>query len=89
MVQRDRAPPSERVSLNRTPALRLVLGDSTGLFGFGLERSSRDQARRHFALATSCFQEENCKTEQGIGHRPFDHISHAAGGQFGLAKFAL
>jgi len=67
MVQRDKAPPSERVSLNRPPALRLVLGESTGLFGFGLERFSRDQARRHFALATSCFQEEHCKTEQGIG----------------------
>jgi len=67
MVQRDGAPPSERVSLNRLPALRLVLGESTGLFGLGLERSSRDQARRHFALATSCFQEDYCKTEQGIG----------------------
>jgi len=67
MVQRDRAPPSERFSLNRPPAFRLVLGESTGLFGLGLERSSRDQARRHFALATSCFQEEHCKTEQGIG----------------------
>jgi len=67
MVQRDRAPPSERVVLNRPPALRLVLGESTRLFGLGLERSSRDQARRHFALATSCFQGDYCKTEQGIG----------------------
>jgi len=67
MVQRDGAPPSERVSLNRPPALGLVLGENTGQFGLGLERSSRDQARRHFALATSCFQEEYCKTEQDIG----------------------
>jgi len=67
MVQRGGAPLVERVSLNRPPALRLVLGESTGLFGLGLERSSRDQARRHFALATSCFQEDYCKTEQGIG----------------------
>jgi len=53
MVQRDRAPPSERVSLNRPPALRLVMGESTGLFGFGLERFLRDQAKWHFASATS------------------------------------
>jgi len=63
MVQRDRPPPSERVSLNRPPALRLVLGENTGLFGLGLERSSKDQAKRHFALATSCFREDNCRTE--------------------------
>jgi len=67
VVQRDRAPPSERVSLNRPPALRFVLGESTWLFGFGLERSSRDQAKRHIALATSCFREDYYKTEQGIG----------------------
>ena len=67
MVQRDRAPPSKRISLNRPLALRLVLGENAGLFGLGLERSSRDQARLHFALATSCFQEDYCKTEQGIG----------------------
>ena len=67
MVQRDRASPSERVLLNRPPAFRLVLGENTGLFGLGLERSSRDQAKRHFALATSCFQGDYCKTEQDIG----------------------
>ena len=67
MVQRDGAPPSERVSLNVLPALRLVLGESTGLFGLGLERSSKDQAKHHFALATSCFRGDYCKTEQGIG----------------------
>ena len=44
-----------------------MLGESTGLFGLGLERSSRDQARRHFAIATSSFQEDYCRTEQGIG----------------------
>jgi len=33
----------------------------------GLERSSRDQAKRHFALATFCFREDYCKIEQGIG----------------------
>jgi len=67
MVQRDRAPPSRRVILNRPPAFRLVLGENTGLFGLGLERSSRDQAKQHIALATSCFRGDYCKTEQDIG----------------------
>jgi len=75
------------VLLKRPPALRLVLGKSTGLFGFGLERSLRDQARRHFALATSCFQEEYCKTEQGIGLLTISVRQRAA--NLDLAKYAL
>ena len=86
MVQRNRAPPSEQVSLNSPPAFRLVLGENTGLFGLGLERSLRDQARRHFALATSYSGQSTARLNKTS---VFWQYQSGSGGQFGLAKFAL